>query len=71
MEKLNFRKIGFLTYQFVGVKSPLIILKSRAGYFIGTALEDGFSRESNEYFPTEDVANQALSSGIWTQKPEP
>lgn len=52
---------------------PLQVLESRAGYYIGTLDEDGLpcSRESNEYFPTEEAAQKAFGCGGWTQKMTP
>jgi hypothetical protein len=48
------------------------VLKSTAGYYIGTATEEGpCSRESLEYWPSDTAAQQALSSGAWTQRDEP
>ncbi|WP_263147701.1 hypothetical protein [Pseudomonas sp. RIT-PI-AD] len=48
---------------------PLQILYSRAGYYIGTVCEDGLpcSRESREYFDTQQAAEIALQNGTWTQ----
>lgn len=52
----------------IGRILPLQVLKSAAGYYIGTADDEGpCSRESCEYFPTRDRAAQALASGAWTQ----
>ena len=52
---------------------PLQVLKSQAGYYIGTLDEDGMpcSRESNEYFSTEEAALKAFGCGGWTQKMTP
>jgi hypothetical protein len=52
---------------------PLQVLKSRAGYYIGTCDEDGlpYSRESVEYWPKSSEAEAALVDGRWTQKREP
>lgn len=56
-----------------GDVTPLQVMKSNAGYYIGRACnEDGFpvpfSRESVEYFATRDDAEFALQTGIWTQR---
>lgn len=52
-----------------GRQLPLQVLKSAAGYYIGTADEDGpFTRESIEYWPSADLAADALRNGTWTQK---
>lgn len=48
---------------------PLQVYKSGAGFYIGTYDDEGpCSRESNEYFRSEKLAQEALSSGNWTQK---
>lgn len=52
----------------IGRNLPLQVLKSNAGFYIGTADEEGpCSRESNEYWPSRDGADKALASGSWTQ----
>jgi len=55
-----------------GLRLPLQVLQSAAGYYLGTADEEGpVSRESVEYWPTEAQAQTALA-GIegtdWTQR---
>ena len=52
---------------------PLEILKSPAGFYLGTLDTDGspYSRESIEYWPTRAGAARAMTTGGWTQKPEP
>lgn len=45
------------------------VLKSGAGFYIGTANEAGpVSRESQEYFRSSDAAAKALENGTWTQR---
>ena len=52
-----------------GFHLPLQVLKSGRGYYIGTANNEGpVSRESEEYFTTQSKADQALQSGVWTQR---
>ena len=56
-----------------GLVSPLQVMESHAGYYLGYAdLSMGFplpySRESVEYFETEALARNALDSGSWTQR---
>jgi len=62
---------GFLASQ-IGKHLPLTILNSRAGFYIGTK-ESGVpcSRESAEYFSSASDADNALRSGVWTQKQTP
>jgi len=50
----------------------LEVLRSGAGYYIGTSDDEGpVSRESNEYFRSAKAAQAALASGKWTQKMYP
>ena len=56
-----------------GMSFPLAVLKSGAGYYIGTCDEDGlpYSRESAEYWREVHQAQSALEHGRWTQRREP
>jgi hypothetical protein len=48
-----------------GVTVVLKVLKSAAGYYIGTQCQCGpYSRESG-YFATRDEAQSAFDSGAW------
>lgn len=69
---LDFRIYGRLAYVICKRRLQLEVLKSQAGYYIGT-LDEGLpcSRESVEYFPTEHEALKALSEDKWTQKETP
>lgn len=52
-----------------GYRLPLQVLRSAAGWYIGTFGKAGpVSRESEEYFRTSDAAQIALSTGNWTQR---
>ena len=57
----------------IGMRLKLEVMESPRGYYIGTQTECGepVSRESNEYFDTEQQAEAALASGLWTQKQNP
>jgi hypothetical protein len=69
-EKLK-EHIGYLAL-LTGATLPLTVMATRAGFYIGT--KNGYlpcSRESAEYWPTEDAAKQALATGRWTQRLEP
>ena len=60
---------GYLAQQ-AGSKLRIQVLKSHAGFYIGTCDDDGpFTRESLEYWPSRDQAIAALEAGDWTQKP--
>lgn len=60
-------EVGLLALQ-AGELLPLEILQSQAGFYLGTAREGLFSRESNEYFPTREAAERAKAFGDWTQR---
>jgi hypothetical protein len=64
---------GKLALHFCGVLKEVQVLQSAAGFYIGTAESDGspFSRESKEYWRSKREADEALTLGRWTQKPEP
>lgn len=56
-----------------GLVSPLQVMESRAGFYLGHAeMSLGFplpySRDSVEYFATEALDCEALDSGSWTQR---
>lgn len=64
--------IGYLALTFVGTHLPLQVLRSAAGYYIGTFDDDEpCSRESVEYFPSRSAAIQALATSVWTQRAHP
>ena len=63
----------FLAKIQAGLVSPLQVMESHAGFYLGHAETSlGFplpySRDSVEYFATEALARDALSSGNWTQR---
>lgn len=60
---------GRLSFEMDGIRRPLQILKSEKGYYLGTFDDEGpVSRESNEYWLTQEIAADAFKSGNWTQK---
>ncbi|EAA6925143.1 hypothetical protein ORE12_002282 [Salmonella enterica subsp. enterica serovar Newport] len=60
---------GLLAAKFAGLSLPLQVLRSGAGYYIGTQNEEGpVSRESVEYFSTQSHAEHALKQGTWSQR---
>ncbi len=68
------RPCGQLAYAYCRLRLPLQVLRSAAGFYLGTADEGGpVSRESAEYFPTAEIAQRALDAGpdAWTQRDEP
>lgn len=67
---------GKLAFEYCAKRLPLQVLRSAAGYYLGTCdEEDGpCSRESVEYWPTEEAAQLALQGApgeTWTQREHP
>ena len=68
----NHSAAGQMALIYCGARLPVQVLRSAAGFYIGTADEQGpVSRESCEYFRTAEHAARALKSGQWTQRLEP
>ncbi len=67
------QRMGELARDWCNKRLPLQILRSNAGFYIGTFdPESGpCSRESVEYFPTEIKAQAALDEDSWTQRETP
>ena len=63
---------GVLAARF-GYDLPIRVLSSRAGYYIGTFSETHgvVSKESVEYYPTQQLAEEAFRKGTWTQRRNP
>jgi len=63
---------GIIAKSALGEEFEVQVLKSNAGYYLGTQTIEGMpaSRESREYWSTHDNAQQALDSGSWTQRHE-
>ena len=64
---------GELALRYCNLKIELQVLRSGAGYYLGTfSPEEGpISRESEEYWPTEAIAELAMENGDWTQRDHP
>ncbi len=62
------RESGRIAHEF-GEGLPIEIIEGDVGFYLGTR-DDGlpFSRESEEYFATRELARPALSTGRWTQR---
>ncbi|MCS7567049.1 hypothetical protein N0Z92_27805 [Pseudomonas aeruginosa] len=59
---------GKLALAHLRLELPLQVLMSNAGFYIGTLDEEGpASRESVEYYPSRELAQQALDHGTWSQ----
>jgi len=67
------KQIGKLARAFCHLELELEVLKSNAGFYLGTKDEMSFpvSRESEEYFESFDDAELALKDGNWTQRIRP
>ena len=64
--------VGALALVHCNKALPLTVLRSAAGFYIGTADEDGpCSHESAQYWTLQDKAERALATGLWTQRPQP
>ena len=60
---------GKLAMSICGLRLPVRVMRSAAGYYLGTQSDLGpVSRESVEYWPTESQAASALSNGEWSQR---
>lgn len=55
----------------MGYHLPIQVLRSAAGWYIGTARNGPVSRESVEYWDSEQKAQYALNEGDWTQRSHP
>lgn len=62
--------VGVLALQYCQIELPVKVMRSQAGYYIGTQNEDGApcSRESVEYWTTHAEATQCLVKVTWRQK---
>lgn len=63
-------QFGYLASR-TGVFLPVQILGSTDGFYIGTWQNGPLTRESNEYFPNLEAAQNALNSNQWTQYQHP
>ena len=64
--------IGKLAKELCGVELSLTVLRSHAGFYLGTQDQGApVSRESEEYFATRKLAEAALESGNFTQRTNP
>ena len=59
--------------RYSGERRALRVLRSGAGYYVGTLDDEGlpYSRDSVEYFATEAQAEDALASGSFTIREHP
>ncbi|WP_208950413.1 hypothetical protein [Rahnella sp. ChDrAdgB13] len=59
---------GELALACCGKKIPIEVMRSRAGFYLGTSENaEPLSRESVEYWPTQGEAEDALRNGYWSQ----
>lgn len=65
----NYGKVAF---DVCGTHLPVTVMKSAAGFYLGTCNDDGpVSRESEEYWKSENQAHAAMLGGGWTQREPP
>jgi len=66
-------RYGVIAIALCGNRRPVEIMRSAAGFYIGTTTDEGLplSRESVEYWEDEDQALTALEKGAWTQREDP
>lgn len=62
-----------LAFEVSGLRMPLQVLPSAAGWYIGAASEElgPVSRESLETWSTREAAVRALETDDWNQREEP
>ncbi len=66
---MKIHSFGYLASLSNGPHLPLQVLKSRAGFYIGTCTVEGpYTRESEEYWHEFSAAQLALEHGLWTQR---
>lgn len=67
---MSHQQYGELAYDHSLEKLPLRVLRSNAGFYIGTFSPElgPISRESQEYWRERHEAEHALESGHWTQR---
>lgn len=51
-----------------GYRLPNQVLQSAAGFYIGTADDEGPVSRESEYFSTHEEASNALNNGTWVQR---
>lgn len=70
---MNEKQSGWLAKRFGGMELELQVLKSANGHYIGTHAPalGPVSRESREYWETQEKAATALRLQQWTQRLEP
>ena len=65
--------IAQLAFDYMRLTCELKVLKSGAGFYLGGFCQDEgpISRESEEYWSTQEEAEAAKASGQWTQRTYP
>ena len=65
--------IGYIALTFSGKELELQVCKSAAGFYVGTMdpMLGPVSRESVEYYRTNDEAHSALINNTFTQREYP
>jgi hypothetical protein len=64
-------RFGFLAWKYCHLELPLQVLRSGAGWYIGTEDEEGPVSRESQYFAERELAEMALASRTWTQRLTP
>lgn len=63
-----YKRAGKMAKEELGLRLELVVMKSAAGFYLGTFDDEGpVSRESEEYYPTKEIAQRALDENSFTQ----
>ena len=62
------QQYGRLAQEFCQLNLPLQVLKSAAGFYIGTQDDEGPVSRESDYYTTHEAAQQALATGNWVQR---
>lgn len=65
---MNKSQIGYLAKKYCKLELPLLVLRNIRGFCICTFDDEPISRESEEFYPSRELAEEALKSGCWTQR---
>ncbi len=66
--KLTRVPYGLLAKEILGLTLELRVLKSAAGWYLGTFNDGGPVSRESEYFQTKFLAESALKNRTWSQR---
>ena len=66
-------KVCYKVQKWAHPDLAISVLGSQAGWYVGQRCDDGspYSRLSQEYYPSETDAVEAVLNDTWTRKPNP